>query len=481
MVIIEPEPVFGGSTIMVETQRPSGVNVGVNNPGEIVYIQGNETTNGSFRVTLNVGNTAILFEERTAGTWNTVSVSFGTILTEGQVPKALSNGTLIYGDATVDPSNGEWTFDKTINIPAGSLAIGTTIELSEGGQELVVADIVNEKMAFSVNSDFTDATGSNVPNYIDFGQPIILQTQPVFDTTITDNPLMISFPVSITPTTNLRLTDRVVLKANGAMTNVRFSVTDQATGIVIRYIPNKAAFDGDGNGLDMVAGDNTFFLAERGTDTPGNFFLGYVPFVNTNGQILELEIVADAIDLLGNSSGAPFVESEVHEGPNVDLLVSGGVDLETFDVNDAIFPSSDPATANSRNGHPIITYDDTTAESVLFSSIMSDGYDGKDININIDWVAETATTGGVTWGVAFERNAPGGNDIDSDSFDTQQTGTSTTNATSGVITRTTITLTQAEADGIESLDDYRLKLERVVSDGGDDMTGDAQVIRVGVR
>ncbi len=46
---------------------------------------------------------------------------------------------------------------------------------------------------------------------------------------------------------------------------------------------------------------------------------------------------------------------------------------------------------------------------------------------------------------------------------------------------TTITLTQAEADSIAAGNLYRLRLERVTGDGGDTMTGDAQVLRVIVR
>jgi len=169
------------------------------------------------------------------------------------------------------------------------------------------------------------------------------------------------------------------------------------------------------------------------------------------------------------------------------VWVSGGgggggtIDLGTFDANDAIFPSSNPAVSDSRNSHPIIAFDDTIAESILFSYLVPENYIGGDINIDIDWVAETATTGGVTWGVEFETNAPGGNDIDSDSFAAQQTGTSTTNGTSGIITRTIITLTQAQADSIAASDAYRMRIQRVVGDGGDDMVGDAQIIRISGR
>ena len=137
-----------------------------------------------------------------------------------------------------------------------------------------------------------------------------------------------------------------------------------------------------------------------------------------------------------------------------------------------------PLHRYSRNAHPILAFNDTTAESVVFHEVMGNDYSAGNLTIDIDWVAETATTGGVTWGVEVERTAPGGTDIDSDSFDTQQTGTSTTNGTSGIKTRTSIVLTQAEADGITAGDAFRLRIQRVTGDGGDDMSDDAQILSV---
>ncbi len=154
------------------------------------------------------------------------------------------------------------------------------------------------------------------------------------------------------------------------------------------------------------------------------------------------------------------------------------VTLGSFDTNDATFPSTDPAVASSRNSHPLLGFDDTTAESVIFQGVLPEDYQGGDVNINVCWVAETATSGGVVWGVEIERLAAGGTDIDSDSFAAQQTTTTTAPGTSGVINRASLTLTKSEADSWEAGDAYRLKLSRVVGDGGDTMTGDAQALRV---
>ena len=183
---------------------------------------------------------------------------------------------------------------------------------------------------------------------------------------------------------------------------------------------------------------------------------------------------------LGNVDNTSDADKPVSTAQQTALDTKIETVTTVFDANTAIYPSSNPATANSRNGHPVINFDDTIAEKVILSSVMSKTYAGGSISVDIDWVAETAIIGGVTWGVEVEASAPGGNDIDTDSFDTQQTGTSTTNGSSGIITRTTITLTQAEADGVASLDSYRLRLQRVTGDGGDTMIDDAQIIKISV-
>ncbi len=216
---------------------------------------------------------------------------------------------------------------------------------------------------------------------------------------------------------------------------------------------------------------DNFLNSTGGIHTDFGATIGEVKITKVNVSVIRANASGDWET--GKGSVTPISFSAIGSG--------AGVETGGFDANDAIFPSSNPAAADSRNSHPILAYDDTTAESVIFSSSFRGGYLGGDVIVDIDWVAATATSGGVTWGVEFERNAPGGTDIDADSFDTQQTEASTTNGTSGIITRTTTTLTQAEADDIEALDAFRVRIQRVVGDGGDTMTGDAQVLKVRVR
>ena len=154
--------------------------------------------------------------------------------------------------------------------------------------------------------------------------------------------------------------------------------------------------------------------------------------------------------------------------------------LDSFNVNNATFPAANAMGASSRNRHPVLTADDTVNEAAVFNRTMSQDYSAGNVLVDVDWVSD-ATVGDVVLGVRFERSAPGGQDIDSDSFAAQQTGTETTAGTSGVKTRTTIALTQAEADSIAAADGYRLEVERVATDGDDDLVGDIEITGVGVR
>jgi hypothetical protein len=155
--------------------------------------------------------------------------------------------------------------------------------------------------------------------------------------------------------------------------------------------------------------------------------------------------------------------------------------LDHFDVNDATFQGTF-AEAFSRNGHPVAAFDDTADESLIWERVISPDYKGGDIIFDFDCVAATATTGAYVIGVEVERVNAGGHDIDSDSFDTQKLASATTtNATSGIVTRTTVTLTNAEADGIAAGDRVRFRIQRKSTDVGDTMSGDLQMLVVIVR
>lgn len=212
----------------------------------------------------------------------------------------------------------------------------------------------------------------------------------------------------------------------------------------------------------------------------------------TAAQITKLDGIAAGAEV--NPDVVPQAEAEAgtatteriwtaqRVGQAIAALASGGggAQLGSFDANDAIFPATDPAAVSARNGHPLLGFDDGTDESVIFYGVMSNDYSDGALAVDVDWVAETATAGVAGWDAEFERIAPGGQDIDSNGFAAAQSASSTTNGTSGIVTRTSIAFTQAQADAIEAGDAFRLRLTRDTGVGSN-LTNDAQVLRVSVR
>ncbi len=194
--------------------------------------------------------------------------------------------------------------------------------------------------------------------------------------------------------------------------------------------------------------------------------------------------------------------TDVSPGSNGDVLtLSAGVPswqgtievldaFEVFSPADAIFAAVNSQTGiagiEGRNNHPVLTFIDTAAapadsENVVFSSVMPILWDvGNDLQVRIDWVAAAAVAGDVKWDAAFEALAAGAQDIDADGFAAIQTVTDTTNGTSGVITRTTIPFSQAQADALTAGTAYRLQIVRDANDVGDTMVGDAQIVQVSI-
>lgn len=186
--------------------------------------------------------------------------------------------------------------------------------------------------------------------------------------------------------------------------------------------------------------------------------------MGTAGQVLKV------------NSGATDIEW------GTDNTGGGGGGTKTyafFTPLDAQPPATNFATLDTRNSIAVLEFDGgSTDESTTFVGIMPEAASlGSGLKVRIHWMADTATSGDVRWGVQFERM---NTDLDSDSFDTVAEANGTANGTSGIPTVTEITITTI--DSIVAGDAYRLKVYREASDTGNDtMTGDAQLIAVEVR
>lgn len=290
------------------TERTAATGFVAGDVGKVAF----QTDTGSFWALVAITPTWVELTGTVAGAGDFSAVS------DNVVP--VNSGSMVFVDsgAAVDLTTLVWTFDNTINVPGGSINVGETLRLSEGTSHLIVTDVIDSQMGFSVTSPFIDATGSEIPAYIDFGAPQTVNGQIIDTTVLTANPLDFSIPSgAIAP--NLRLVDQVTFRANGPMTNFATRITDQASGAVIAYIPSKAAFEGNEAGLTLIAGDVTFFFASDDADTATEFHLGFVPFIIQEGQIIDIRAIGDTIDLKGDAFGIPYVVFEVHDGPTREL------------------------------------------------------------------------------------------------------------------------------------------------------------------
>lgn len=145
-------------------------------------------------------------------------------------------------------------------------------------------------------------------------------------------------------------------------------------------------------------------------------------------------------------------------------------------------PSSNYATADLRNGHPVLDFDAATDEDAIFTSVLPRHYAGGGLTVTIIWAATSATTGNVIWNSAIER-LDTGTDIDADSFATAQaSAASATSATSGAPTYTTITHSSgANMDSLAAGEAFRIKITRDANNASDTMTGDAELIAVEIK
>lgn len=136
-------------------------------------------------------------------------------------------------------------------------------------------------------------------------------------------------------------------------------------------------------------------------------------------------------------------------------------------------------TFGVRNGHRIAKFPDGVVTETFFTLNMPTVFANGDIEVKIHWMAESATTGDVIWSVAFERHQPGVDDLDTDSFAADIVASAeTTAAAAGQTVETVIAVTAAQYDGITQGDQFRLRLRRNGTAGGDTMTDTAQLMTV---
>lgn len=140
-------------------------------------------------------------------------------------------------------------------------------------------------------------------------------------------------------------------------------------------------------------------------------------------------------------------------------------------------PTSNPATLDTRNNHPVLDFDPTTQEISIFRGMLPRHYAGGGITATAYSAATSATTGTIGYGFSIERIGAT-QDIDADSFDTETLATPVTvSGTSGV--GVSISAAVANLDSLAVGEPFRLRVRRDVAN--DTATGDSELIGVELK
>lgn len=118
---------------------------------------------------------------------------------------------------------------------------------------------------------------------------------------------------------------------------------------------------------------------------------------------------------------------------------------------------------------------------MFLSRVPADYVGTSGIEVKVQWVAASATSGNVRFEAAIDRGQVGATAI-SDSYDTPVVVTIAAPGTLGFLAEATIAIPQADTDSLAAGETFRLRIRRLGdSDASDTMAGDAQVLEVAVK
>jgi hypothetical protein len=163
--------------------------------------------------------------------------------------------------------------------------------------------------------------------------------------------------------------------------------------------------------------------------------------------------------------------------------MASGDTLCTFTALNNEPPSSNFATLDTRNGHPVLDFDATTDESAVFSAILPRHYGGGGITVYLHVSASGITSGNYIFDVAFERIGDGQQDVDSDGFAAAQSLAATAvPGTDGHVDIVSIAFTNgAQMDSIAVGELFRLKVTRDADNGSDTAAADIELHAVEIK
>lgn len=198
-----------------------------------------------------------------------------------------------------------------------------------------------------------------------------------------------------------------------------------------------------------------------------------------NGDVL-ITHSSNLLAFTGAASGYTFDAAVKYSGLLVANLAPEGSSPPA-----TLFATLDtrPGGSTPAENWSVLDYDDSTIEYMDWKIKMPDNYNSGGITMVINWLATSATTGNVVWAAAVRRIQVGTTDLDTSlSYDYNQASATACSGTNGVTSQTTITFTNgSDMDSWAAGEYANIRVRRVASDGGDTMTGDAELLGVSIK
>ena len=144
-------------------------------------------------------------------------------------------------------------------------------------------------------------------------------------------------------------------------------------------------------------------------------------------------------------------------------------------------PSTIYATADLRNGRPVLDFDGAADEEAVWTCVLPASYAAGGLTVNTWWSLESVTTGSFRVQAAIERVDESGLDLDGDSFAAFQSAGGSAPATNGMQVKVAVAFTSgAQMDSVVAGAMFRVKIRRDAdaTSGTDDITEDANLYYV---
>jgi len=164
--------------------------------------------------------------------------------------------------------------------------------------------------------------------------------------------------------------------------------------------------------------------------------------------------------------------------------MASGDTLAVFTALHGEPPSSNYATFDTRNGVPVLDFDDATDEAIIFAGVMPDAYDSGGYTVTLGWMFTSSGTPGTdtcAWNVYWMSVTDDADDLDTKAFAAANSATSTSATADGEVKYEDITFTDgADSDSVAKNEYFRIKVERNAA-SGTASPGDAELVFVKIK